>query len=95
MVHVFGHSPKGWNPTLELAVPNVVPPSHVAQLRVAWAVRLTGVILRLAIADLLVEEIIDVFFNESFPSWARRLRTIITLRGDAARRAGDLAASRA
>ena len=76
MVHVFRYSPMGGNPNLEVALPNAVPPSHVAQRRVDWAVRLTGVILRRVIADLLVEEIIDVFLNEGFPSRARRLRTI-------------------
>ena len=68
MVHVFGYSPKGWNPNLEVAVPNAVPPSQVAQRRVDWAVWLTGMVLRRVIADLLVEEIIDVFLNESFPA---------------------------
>ena len=76
MVHVWGYSPKGWDPNLEAAVTNSVPPSQVAQRRVDWAVRLTGMVLRRVIADLLVEEIVDVILNERFPSWARRLRTI-------------------
>ena len=76
MVHVFGYSPKGWNPNLELAVLNGVPPGKVAQLRIRWVALLASMDLRRFVADLFVEKIINVFLNESFPSRARRLRRI-------------------